>query len=91
MINNYYTPVTTDDMFLKFLLSRKTDHSSPLSLLDEFRSFALTHPEYAKLFTTYIELQRYQALQGEDPEHNGTSHASNASQEDSASDKKDDW
>lgn len=63
----------------------------PISLLDEFRSFALTHPEYAKLFTTYIELQRYQALQGEDPEHNGTSHASNASQEDSASDKKDDW
>ncbi|KAI2662581.1 Lysophosphatidylcholine acyltransferase 2 [Labeo rohita] len=33
---------------------------------DEFRSFALTHPEYAKLFTTYIELQRYQGLQGED-------------------------
>ncbi|XP_057204154.1 lysophosphatidylcholine acyltransferase 2 [Triplophysa rosa] len=63
---------------------------------DEFRSFALTHPEYAKLFTTYIELQRYQALQGEEPEYNCTSygcsasHGVHSSQEDSASDKKDD-
>ncbi|KAG7263173.1 hypothetical protein CRUP_002203 [Coryphaenoides rupestris] len=29
----------------------------------EFQAFAQTHPEYAKLFTTYLELQRYQALQ----------------------------
>ncbi|KAM6409227.1 lysophosphatidylcholine acyltransferase 2 [Rhynochetos jubatus] len=27
---------------------------------DEFKDFALKHPEYAKLFTTYLELQRYQ-------------------------------
>ncbi|XP_076849412.1 lysophosphatidylcholine acyltransferase 2 [Brachyhypopomus gauderio] len=45
---------------------------------DEFRTFAITHPEYAKLFTTYIELQRYQGFQGEEPES-----------EDSISDKKD--
>ncbi|XP_054245614.1 lysophosphatidylcholine acyltransferase 2 [Indicator indicator] len=28
---------------------------------DEFKNFALKHPEYAKLFTTYLELQRYQS------------------------------
>ncbi|KAM6980136.1 lysophosphatidylcholine acyltransferase 2 [Aplochiton taeniatus] len=59
---------------------------------DEFQSFALTHPEYAKLFTTYLELQRYQALQGVDPEDllssNNTDH--DDKQEDSISDKKDD-
>lgn len=27
---------------------------------DEFKDFALKHPEYAKLFTTYLDLQRYQ-------------------------------
>lgn len=58
----------------------------------EFQAFAMSHPEYAKLFTTYLELQRYQALQeaGKDdlelanriiPEDEG---------EDSTSDKKDD-
>ncbi|NWQ73545.1 PCAT2 acyltransferase, partial [Columbina picui] len=26
---------------------------------DEFKNYALTHPVYAKLFTTYLELQRY--------------------------------
>ncbi|XP_038662674.1 lysophosphatidylcholine acyltransferase 2 isoform X1 [Scyliorhinus canicula] len=31
-----------------------------------FREFALSHPEYAKLFTTYLELQRYKALQTKD-------------------------
>ncbi|KAF5897084.1 lysophosphatidylcholine acyltransferase 2 [Clarias magur] len=36
-------------------------------LLDEFLSFAYTHPEYAKLFTTYIEFQRYQCFLGEGP------------------------
>ncbi|KAF4111050.1 lysophosphatidylcholine acyltransferase 2 [Onychostoma macrolepis] len=62
---------------------------------DEFRSFALTHPEYAKLFTTYIELQRYQGLQGEELDFDASlSHCCTAShnnhQEDSTSDKKDD-
>uniref|UniRef100_A0A8C1ZAQ6 Lysophosphatidylcholine acyltransferase 2 n=1 Tax=Cyprinus carpio TaxID=7962 RepID=A0A8C1ZAQ6_CYPCA len=62
---------------------------------DEFCSFALTHPEYAKLFTTYIELQRYQGLQGEELDFDASlSHCCTAShnnhQEDSTSDKKDD-
>uniref|UniRef100_A0A8C1KNV3 Lysophosphatidylcholine acyltransferase 2 n=1 Tax=Cyprinus carpio TaxID=7962 RepID=A0A8C1KNV3_CYPCA len=61
---------------------------------DEFCSFALTHPEYAKLFTTYLELQRYQGLQGEEPDFEASlSHCCTAShnhQEDSTSDKKDD-
>ncbi|XP_066510174.1 lysophosphatidylcholine acyltransferase 2-like [Hoplias malabaricus] len=59
---------------------------------DEFRSFALTHPEYAKLFTTYIELQRYQGLQAEGPDSDSFSHccmvSPNDHQEDS--DKKED-
>ncbi|KAG5270065.1 hypothetical protein AALO_G00188270 [Alosa alosa] len=58
----------------------------------EFRTFALTHPQYAKLFTTYLELQRYQALKGEDQDFL-SSYAcarSDDSQEESTSDKKDD-
>lgn len=50
----------------------------------------MTHPEYAKLFTTYLELQRYQAIQEAMPgdlELTG----SGEKQEDGASDKKDDW
>lgn len=27
------------------------------SLSEEFKSFALKHPEYAKIFTTYLDLQ----------------------------------
>lgn len=59
---------------------------------DEFCTFALTHPEYAKLFTTYIELQRYQALQSEHSEYNGFFHCSHHDdlQENSTSEKKDD-
>ncbi|XP_051884610.1 lysophosphatidylcholine acyltransferase 2 [Pristis pectinata] len=30
---------------------------------ETFREFALKHPEYAKLFTTYFDLQRYMSLQ----------------------------
>lgn len=52
----------------------------------------MTHPEYAKLFTTYLELQRYQAMQEARP--GDLELASQAScgekQEDSVSDKKDD-
>uniref|UniRef100_A0A671LE05 Lysophosphatidylcholine acyltransferase 2-like n=1 Tax=Sinocyclocheilus anshuiensis TaxID=1608454 RepID=A0A671LE05_9TELE len=71
-----------------------TDGSGHITY-DEFCSFALTHPEYAKLFTTYIELQRYQGLQGEEPDFDASlSHCCTAShnnhQEDSTSDKKDD-
>lgn len=58
----------------------------------EFQAFAMSHPEYAKLFTTYLELQRYQAIQEADPgdlELAGQS-GSGENQEDSVSDKKDD-
>nr|XP_021149729.1 lysophosphatidylcholine acyltransferase 2 [Columba livia] len=34
------------------------DETKKLSY-DEFKNYALTHPVYAKLFTTYLELQRY--------------------------------
>uniref|UniRef100_A0A3Q3KVK9 Lysophosphatidylcholine acyltransferase 2 n=1 Tax=Mastacembelus armatus TaxID=205130 RepID=A0A3Q3KVK9_9TELE len=58
----------------------------------EFQTFATTHPEYAKLFTTYLELQRYQAIQEASPgelELAGQA-SSEVKQEDSTSDKKDD-
>uniref|UniRef100_A0A8D0AC26 Lysophosphatidylcholine acyltransferase 2 n=1 Tax=Sander lucioperca TaxID=283035 RepID=A0A8D0AC26_SANLU len=58
----------------------------------EFQSFATAHPEYAKLFTTYLELQRYQAIQEANPgdlELAGQT-SSGEKQEDSTSDKKDD-
>lgn len=64
--------------------------SSPLSS-GEFQSFAMSHPEYAKLFTTYLELQRYQAIQEADPGALQLSGQSLSDQEDSVSDKKDDW
>lgn len=61
--------------------------------LDEFLSFAYTHPEYAKLFTTYIELQRYHCFLGEGPLSDLTSSAMippSEQQEESNLDKKDD-
>ncbi|XP_061601919.1 lysophosphatidylcholine acyltransferase 2 [Cololabis saira] len=58
----------------------------------EFQAFATTHPEYAKLFTTYLELQRYQAIQEADPgDLELTGHNDpGENDEDSTSDKKDD-
>ncbi|KAM8799258.1 lysophosphatidylcholine acyltransferase 2 [Eudromia elegans] len=41
------------------------DETGKLSY-DEFKDFALKHPEYAKLFTTYLELQRYQLNMSEE-------------------------
>ena len=69
-----------------------------VSLPAEFQAFALTHPEYAKLFTTYLELQRYQAMQGsgdegpEAPEEEALLQGPGPSDQgsDSTSDKKDD-
>ncbi|XP_067905578.1 lysophosphatidylcholine acyltransferase 2 isoform X2 [Heterodontus francisci] len=59
-----------------------------------FREFALTHPEYAKLFTTYLELQRYKALQtkGDDDDLGALrkTQSPNISDSLSNSDKKDD-
>lgn len=37
-------------------------NSCPSPFSEEFKDFALKHPEYAKLFTTYLELQRSQWL-----------------------------
>lgn len=58
----------------------------------EFQAFATTHPEYAKLFTTYLELQRYQAIQEARPGdlELASQISSGEKQEDSVSDKKDD-
>ena len=61
----------------------------------EFQTFALNHPEYAKLFTNYLELQRHQALQSVDADADldppSTNHLiPGNNQEDSTSDKKDD-
>nr|XP_056718214.1 lysophosphatidylcholine acyltransferase 2 [Euleptes europaea] len=45
------------------------DKTNKLSY-EEFRDFALKHPEYAKLFTTYLELQRCQVqIQSEVDDH----------------------
>ncbi|XP_077166217.1 lysophosphatidylcholine acyltransferase 2 [Paroedura picta] len=45
------------------------DKTNKLSY-DEFKDFALKHPEYAKLFTTYLELQRCQVqMQSEIDDH----------------------
>uniref|UniRef100_A0A4W3JVT0 Lysophosphatidylcholine acyltransferase 2 n=1 Tax=Callorhinchus milii TaxID=7868 RepID=A0A4W3JVT0_CALMI len=59
---------------------------------DVFRDFSLKHPEYAKLFTTYLELQRYHALEGdmnwsERPSNRGDS---STSSDTSGSEKKKD-
>ncbi|XP_065589383.1 lysophosphatidylcholine acyltransferase 2 isoform X2 [Cyrtonyx montezumae] len=35
----------------------------------EFKNFALEHPEYAKLFTTYLELQRHQLGMSEEDDN----------------------
>ncbi|XP_072236299.1 lysophosphatidylcholine acyltransferase 2 [Leuresthes tenuis] len=59
---------------------------------NEFQAFATTHPEYAKLFTTYLELQRFQAIREARPgdlELAGST-SSGEKNEDSTSDKKDD-
>ncbi|XP_076011802.1 lysophosphatidylcholine acyltransferase 2 [Genypterus blacodes] len=59
---------------------------------NEFKAFASTHPEYAKLFTTYLELQRYQALLEATPlpMESDSQSCTGDKQGDSASDKKDD-
>lgn len=55
----------------------------------EFQAFATSHPEYAKLFTTYLELQRYQAIQEAMPGDLELADPGEK-QEDGSSDKKDD-
>lgn len=50
------------DQALKFSFILLLHYSICIFLIyfsDEFKNYALTHPVYAKLFTTYLELQRY--------------------------------
>ncbi|RXM36034.1 Lysophosphatidylcholine acyltransferase 2 [Acipenser ruthenus] len=58
----------------------------------EFEDFALKHPEYSKLFTTYLELQRHHALHSgdTDPAAAPPTNTVSPEAEDSASDKKED-
>ncbi|XP_041077795.1 lysophosphatidylcholine acyltransferase 2 [Polyodon spathula] len=58
----------------------------------EFEDFALKHPEYGKLFTTYLELQRHHALRSGDmdPAAAPPTNTVSPEAEDSASDKKED-
>uniref|UniRef100_A0A4W5K9C5 Lysophosphatidylcholine acyltransferase 2 n=1 Tax=Hucho hucho TaxID=62062 RepID=A0A4W5K9C5_9TELE len=79
------------DLNVSKLFKEIDTDSSEYITFSEFEAFALNHPEYAKLFTTYLELQRYQALQGVESELSSTNHVcSEDNQEDSISDKKDD-
>uniref|UniRef100_A0A8C6PIH1 Lysophosphatidylcholine acyltransferase 2 n=1 Tax=Nothobranchius furzeri TaxID=105023 RepID=A0A8C6PIH1_NOTFU len=66
--------------------------SSGFITFNEFQAFASTHPQYAKLFTTYLELQRYQATRESIPgDLEFDAQAESAEDEDeSVSDKKDD-
>ncbi|MFT7807010.1 lysophosphatidylcholine acyltransferase 2 [Arapaima gigas] len=68
-----------------------TDNSGHITY-NEFQAFAVSHPQYAKLFTTYLELQRYQALQMAVPEAGPpTSRISpDSTLEENSSDKKED-
>ncbi|XP_078067034.1 lysophosphatidylcholine acyltransferase 2 [Mustelus asterias] len=50
------------DLDVSMLFSEIDVTASGKISYEVFREFALTHPEYAKLFTTYLELQRYKAL-----------------------------
>ncbi|XP_061450029.1 lysophosphatidylcholine acyltransferase 2 isoform X2 [Rhineura floridana] len=43
-------------------LFKEIDADNSKKLSYEFKDFALKHPEYAKLFTTYLELQRCQVF-----------------------------
>lgn len=79
------------DLNVSKLFKEIDTDSSEFITFSEFQAFALNHPEYAKLFTTYLELQRYQALQGVESELSSTNHVcSEDNQEESISDKKDD-
>ena len=64
------------------------------TLLEEFKSFALKHPEYAKIFTTYLDLQTCHVFSLPKEVQATPSVVSNKvspeSHEESTSDKKDD-
>lgn len=78
--------------FIIIMLASLIPSCSACDSSGEFQAFATTHPEYAKLFTTYLELQRYQAIQQATPGdlELACQTSSGEKQEDSTSDKKDD-
>uniref|UniRef100_A0A8C7ZZF7 Lysophosphatidylcholine acyltransferase 2 n=1 Tax=Oryzias sinensis TaxID=183150 RepID=A0A8C7ZZF7_9TELE len=51
------------DLNVNMLFEEIDADGSGFITFNEFQAFARTHPEYAKLFTTYLEIQRYQAIQ----------------------------
>lgn len=61
---------------------------------EEFKNFALKHPEYAKIFTTYLDLQTSHVFslpeEGQAVPVVASNKVSPESHEESASDKKDD-
>lgn len=63
-------------------------------LLEEFKSFALKHPEYAKIFTTYLDLQTCHVFSLPNEAQPAPLVASNKvspeNRDESTSDKKDD-
>uniref|UniRef100_A0A8C8A144 Lysophosphatidylcholine acyltransferase 2 n=1 Tax=Oryzias sinensis TaxID=183150 RepID=A0A8C8A144_9TELE len=81
------------DLNVNMLFEEIDADGSGFITFNEFQAFARTHPEYAKLFTTYLEIQRYQAIQEAGPgdfEWTGETTSEETSEESSTSDKKED-
>nr|XP_019605339.1 PREDICTED: lysophosphatidylcholine acyltransferase 2 [Rhinolophus sinicus] len=74
-------------------LFKEIAHGDSVSF-EEFRSFALKHPEYAKIFTTYLDLQTCYVFSLPEKSQPSPSSASNKvspeNRDESTSDKKDD-
>lgn len=84
---------------MSIFIMRKEDHLNlldfvPSLLPEEFKNFALKHPEYAKIFTTYLDLQTSHVFslpeEGQAVPVVASNKVSPESHEESASDKKDD-
>nr|XP_010961944.1 lysophosphatidylcholine acyltransferase 2 isoform X1 [Camelus bactrianus] len=73
-------------------LFKEIAHGDSVSY-EEFKSFALKHPEYAKIFTTYLDLQTSHVFSPKDIQASpsvASNKVSPESHEESTSDKKDD-
>lgn len=84
---------------MSIFIMPKEDHLNlldfvPSLLAEEFKNFALKHPEYAKIFTTYLDLQTSHVFslpeEGQAVPVVASNKVSPESHEESASDKKDD-
>uniref|UniRef100_A0A3P8V910 Lysophosphatidylcholine acyltransferase 2 n=1 Tax=Cynoglossus semilaevis TaxID=244447 RepID=A0A3P8V910_CYNSE len=87
-----YSALGVSDLNMAKLFKEIDADGSGYITFSEFQAFALNHPVYAKLFTTYLELQRYHAIQEALPgdlELTGQLD-SKGTEEESTSDKKDD-